>query len=398
MGRARVSSESRPLVTLVIPGYNEAAVLAANVALIYDYLETLAAEYRFEVFVVNDGSADMTGTVADELRSLYTNLRVLHHPSNFGLGQAFKTAFSASRGDYVVTLDVDLSYAPQTIGDLLTAICRERAKLVLASAYMKGGRTTMVPWLRLWLSRVGNGFISLLTGNQFSTFTCMVRAYDGPFIRSLNPTKQDMAIMPEIIYKTMILGGKIVEIPAHLDWTRQVQDGCGRTSNMRVLKHILSTSISAFFFRPFVMMLVPGLLLLLFSGYVNLWVMVEFQSALPKVGGHLSQAAAQVFAQHPATLLIGLLSLVLAVQLISLGAISLQAKRYYEESYCQQVSLRRQISQAMRPDSPGSRPGESPLAGSARLRRKHLLRRLTRGSDLLQKAPSDRTLIHDADA
>ena len=83
--------------------------------------------------------------------------------------------------------------------------------------------------------------------------------------------------------------------------------------------------------------------MLLFSIYVNTWVIIEFIAALPEAGGKLLEGAAEVFRNHPATLLIGLLSLVLAIQLISLGAISLQSKRYFEETYFQLVKLRKQI-------------------------------------------------------
>jgi len=342
----------RPLVSVVIPGYNEAGILEEHLAEIFAYLESLAAQYRFEVLLINDGSADDTGAIAEGLKSKYSNLRVIHHPTNFGLGQAFKTAFAQTRGDYVVTMDADLSYAPGVIGDMLGAMRERSAKLVLASAYMEGGKTTNVPFRRLMLSRIGNRMIALLTGNAFSTFTCMVRAYDGPFIRSLEPKHQGMGIMPEVVYKTMVLGGKIIEIPAHLDWTRQVQQPARRGSSMRLLSHILSTFVSGFFFRPFMLLLVPGALLLLFSIYVNIWTLVEFWRLLPEADGHLSEAAALLFRNHPATLLIGLLSLMVAVQLVSLGAISLQSKRYFEETYFQIVKLRRQIGNGRERTSP----------------------------------------------
>ena len=299
-----MTHDQRPLVTLVIPAYNEAGILARNMGIIFDYLETLKDQYRFEVLIINDGSGDETGVIADGLRLEHPELQVVHHPSNFGLGQTFKTAFAISSGDYLVTIDVDLSYEPQTIGNLLVAIRSKGAKLVLASAYMQGGQTTNVPWLRLKLSRTGNWMIGLLTGNAFSTFTCMVRAYDGPFIRDLEPKHQGMGIMPELIYKTMVLGGKIVEIPAHLDWTRQLEQKAKRSSSMRLLSHILSTFVSGFFFRPFMMLLVPGSLLFLFSIYVNTWVIIEFFAALQGAGGKLSEGAAEVFRNHPATLLI----------------------------------------------------------------------------------------------
>ena len=73
--------------------------------------------------------------------------------------------------------------------------------------------------------------------------------------------------------------------------------------------------------------------------------MIDLLDALPRSGGQLSEAAALVYHEHPATLLIGMLTLLLAIQLISLGAMSLQSKKYYEETYYQIVRLRRQIGQ-----------------------------------------------------
>lgn len=327
----------------MIPGYNEAGVLRKNMRVFFEYLDTLRDQYRFEVLIINDGSRDETGPIAESLRANYPELQVIHHPSNFGLGQAFKTAFAASTGDYVVTMDADLSYAPCVIGDLLEALSEKGTKLALASAYMKGGQVTNVPWLRRVLSQWGNKMFSVLAGNRFSTFTCMVRGYDGPFIRSLEPKSEGMGIMPEIIYKTMMVGGRIVEVPAHLDWTAQISDAPVRSSSMRIFSHIVSTFVSGFVFRPFMMLLVPGLLVLLFSAYVNFWLFVELIDAIGRSGGSLDLSARILFEEHPATMLIGLLTLLLAIQMVSLGALSLQSKKYFEETYFQLVKLRRQI-------------------------------------------------------
>lgn len=338
-----MKNNSLPLVSLVVPGYNEAGVLNRNMGIIFDYLTTLRDQYAFEVLIINDGSHDETGSIADSLVAQYPELQVIHHPSNFGLGQAFKTAFAASTGDYIVTLDADLSYAPETIGDLLVALTQNGTKLALASAYMKGGKVTNVPWLRKMLSLWGNKMFALLTGNKFSTFTCMVRGYDGPFIRALEPKSQGMGIMPEIIYKAMMVGGRIVEIPAHLDWTAQLSDSPVRSSSMRLASHIVSTFVSGFVLRPFLMLLLPGLMVLLFSAYVNFWLLTELISAIGASGGNLDAAARILFEEHPATMLIGLLTLLLAIQMVSLGALSLQSKKYFEETYFQLVKLRRQI-------------------------------------------------------
>ncbi|HPU49925.1 MAG TPA: glycosyltransferase family 2 protein [Burkholderiaceae bacterium] len=330
----------RPLVTLVLPAFNEAGLLEAHVDDIMAYLETLSARYRFEILLINDGSSDDSGAIADRLQARYNAIRVISHPRNFGLGQAFKTSFAASRGDYVITFDVDLSYSVDHIGALLEAIVTERAKLVLASAYMPGGQVTNVPFKRRVLSQWGNRFLRFFARGHFSTLTCMVRAYDGPFVRRLFLRATGMDIMPEIVQKTMILNGRIIEIPAHLDWSRQLAAGPTRTSSMRILRHIGSTLIAGFIFRPFVMLLLPGLLMLALSAYVNFWVVVEFLAALG-AERPLHAAAMIVYREHPQTLFIGVLSLVLAIQLISLGAVSLQNARYFNDAYYMGVELRR---------------------------------------------------------
>ncbi|MET0658993.1 MAG: glycosyltransferase family 2 protein [Steroidobacteraceae bacterium] len=343
----RESSRERPLVSVILPAYNEAAVLEQNLGEIAAYLRQLEHSYRFEILLINDGSRDTTAQVADFLRERFANLRVIHHPSNFGLGQAFKTAFAESRGDYVVTMDVDLSYSPEHVGTLLETISSTRAKLVLASPYMRGGRLTNVPWLRKTMSIWGNRFLRIFARSpNVSTITCMVRAYDGPFIRSMILRSTGMEIMPEVVYKTMILRGRIEQVPGHLDWTKQLAAGPRRTSSMRILKHVFSTVLSGFVFRPFMFLVMPGLLLLLFSAYVNAWMFIHFFNAmaqLPPEARDATVAFAQAYAAHPHTFIVALLSLMLAVQLIGLGIVALQSKRYFEEIYYLGVSLRRSI-------------------------------------------------------
>lgn len=346
-------SHSRPLVSLVLPAYNEAAVLEENLEVFARHLHTLESRFRFEILIVNDGSRDDTGRIADTLRSKYANLRVIHHPTNFGLGQAFKTAFAASRGDFVITMDVDLSYSPEHIDLLLAKLTGTPAKLVLASPYMPGGRLTNVPWLRRTLSIWGNRFLTLFARENISTLTCMVRGYDGPFIRSLVLRATGMDIMPEVIYKAMITRARIEQVPAHLDWTRQLAAGPRRSSSMRILRHVISTVISGFVFRPFMFLVMPGLVLLLFSFYVNAWMVVHFFTELVALpadlpGSRASAAVAEAYQKHPHTFIVGLLSLMLSVQLVGLGVLALQAKKYFEEVFYLGVTLRRQMDPSVR--------------------------------------------------
>jgi len=339
------SDTERRLVSIVLPAFNEAAILHDNLDIVVAYLKDFETRYRWEIVIVNDGSSDDTGDIAEEYAAGRDNIHVLHHKANFGLGQALKYGMSKTRGDYIVTMDIDLSYSPDHIERLVAALETRHARLVLASPYMKGGQISNVPWLRRILSVAANRFLSFVAHGRLSTLTCMVRGYDGEFGRSLVTRAMGMDIMPETIYKTMILRGKIEQIPAHLDWGLQVKQA-GRQSSMRILRHMLSTVLSGFIFRPFMFFVLPGLLLLVFALWVNAWMVIHFFDALsvvpPDAGTDaVSWAVASAYGDYPHTFIVGLLSLMLSIQLISLGILALQSKSYFEEVYFLGANTRR---------------------------------------------------------
>lgn len=329
--------QEKQLVSVVLPAFNEAAILREHLEILSDYLETEQDDFDWELVIVNDGSADETGSIAEAFARDRDNVRVLHHQINYGLGQALKYGMSQTRGDYIVTLDIDLSYAPEHVPRLVEALRTSRAKLVLASPYMKGGQISNVPWLRKILSICANRFLSMVAHGNLSTLTCMVRGYDGRFGREMILRATGMEIMPETVYKAMILRAGIEQIPAHLDWGLQVKQQ-GRRSSMRIIRHVLSTVLSGFVFRPFMFFVVPGLLLLAFSAWVNVWMVVHFFDALELVPpdaatDNISWAIARAYEDYPHTFIVGLLSLMVSVQLISLGILALQSKSYFEEVF-----------------------------------------------------------------
>ena len=331
--------EHRPLVSLVLPAFNEATIIENNLHRVSEHMKSLENEYRWEMIIIDDGSTDNTGEIAKSFAQHRDNVFVLSHITNFGLGQAFRFAFDNCNGDYIITLDTDLSYAPEHIEALLTKIRETNAKIVIASPYMTGGRISNVPWLRKNLSVWANRFLSVSAEGHLSTLTSMVRAYDARFLRSLSLRSMGMDIMPEVIYKGMILGARIEEIPAHLDWSSLKTSTTPRSSSMKVFRHILSTLFSGFLFRPFMFFVIPGLAVLLFSIYVNAWMVSHFftqYQALVQYDETFTRASAAIaaaYAQSPHTFVIGLLSLMLAIQLISLGILSLQSKSYFEEIF-----------------------------------------------------------------
>jgi len=334
-----VAQRERPLVSIVLPAFQEEAVLRDHVLVLLDYLKTLNQRFRFELIIVNDGSRDRTGAIAQQLAEECDGIRVLSHPRNFGLGQALKTGFAQCRGMYVVVLDIDLSYGPEHVGLLLDRITKTGARLVLASPYMRGGRVVDVPWLRLTLSRFANWFLARASGQRISTMTCMVRAIDGRFLRSLHLRSTGMDVMPEMIHKAKLLRATIEEVPAELNWERQNKVGVRRRSSLRIIRQIFDTTVSGFILRPFTFLLVPGLLLLAFAAYVNTWMVIHFLDAHAELraGGidpiNMSAAVALAYSRYPHTFIVGLLSLMLAMQLIGMAMLSLQNKKYFDELF-----------------------------------------------------------------
>ncbi|MDA0867729.1 MAG: glycosyltransferase family 2 protein, partial [Cyanobacteria bacterium] len=242
------SDDQRPFVSIVVPAYNEAQILTKNLKALCQYLQSLEGSYRWEIILINDGSKDDTGKFADAFAQTKTNVIVVHHAVNRGLGQALRTGFAHASGKYIVTLDLDLSYSPDHIERLLDKIHQSRAKVVVTSPYMKGGKVTNVPWSRLMLSVWANRFLSFTAKRDIATLTGMVRAYDADFLKSLTFRSTGMDINPELLYKSKVLKAPIEEIPAHLHWLTgdQIQTSTTplRKSSMKILRH----SWSVFFY------------------------------------------------------------------------------------------------------------------------------------------------------
>jgi glycosyltransferase involved in cell wall biosynthesis len=331
------SIDLRPFVSVLVPGYNEEAIVERNLQTLCDYMATLEERYRWEIVLVDDGSTDRTGALADLFALGHPQVRVFHHPTNFGLGQALKYGFSHCRGDYIVTLDIDLSYAPEHIERLLAHICASPAKIVVASPYMQGGRISNIPWLRKTLSIWANRFLAFASESKLSTLTGLTRVYDATFVRSLNIRALGSELNSKILHQASVLQAKVDQIPAHLDWSLQNGAGTPRTSSMKIARQTRSVILSGFLFRPVMFFIGPGLLLLLFSVYAGTWAVIHSYAnaqALALAGDHdITDAVAAAFRQAPHVFFLGGIALILAMQFLSLGILAMQSKSYFDELF-----------------------------------------------------------------
>jgi glycosyltransferase involved in cell wall biosynthesis len=312
-------SGNKPSVTLIVPAYNEALILMKSLTALSDYMHTLEEEYEWQMLVVNDGSKDETGAIADAFASTRPNVGVLHHRTNFNLGQTLRFGFANCTTDYIVTVDCDLSYSVEHIGRMLKAIFETNAKVVLASPYLEDGSVGNVPFVRKKLSVYANKMLSFSVKGEVSTLTGMVRAYDRVFIQSLDLSSTDVGINTEIIYKARILKAKVVEIPATLSWVSD--EPGGRVSKFAIRKSVGTYLMSGFLFRPLLTLAFPAIFFLLVC-IAAIGVVLSYAVGKPTIGDALEH--------YPATTIIAAICFGLTVQFFSLALIAEQARRNFE--------------------------------------------------------------------
>lgn len=329
-------SAALPLVSVITPAYNEAVIISQNLEKICVYLDQFREHYRYEVIVVNDGSKDETGPLADAFAATHPHVQVIHHQVNRYLGGALRTGFHHAQGDQIVVLDLDLSYSVDHIERMLAEQAATKADIVVASPYMKGGTCTKVPWFRLLLSKFANRLMRLASPADLHTFTGMVRVYRREFLQQLNLKSNTNSIMPEIIQKALILRGRVIEIPGHLDWSFQ-EHAVGRQSSMRIARGIMASLMASFIFRPYALFMTVGVLLFLVGAYAlgnAMWRAVAIYPEMVVDYTHpINAAIAQVFRARPQLFFFAGICLVLALQFFGIGFLSLQNKRYFDELF-----------------------------------------------------------------
>ncbi len=340
-------SLNKPYISIVLPCYNEEAILPININTIINYLETKSFKYQWDILIINDGSKDKTAAIANEFAKLRNEISVIHHPTNLNLGNAIKTGFNNSKGEIIVVLDIDLSYSVEHIEIMVDKLIENSADIVIASPYMKGGKVTAVPFFRKIMSSWVNKFMHMASQEDYYTFTGMVRAYRKEFVQTLNLKTKDYEINPEIVYKGMILRANIIEIPAHLDWTEQNKFAGKRSSSLRVLRSFFSGLMAGFIFRPYIFFLGIGAVLLCLSLYEIIWLLFnvlsglkEIYTQIPLVKYPFSYSLAEQFKLNPQSFIVGGITFLAAIQFLGLGFLSLQNKRYFEELFHLGTSLK----------------------------------------------------------
>lgn len=196
---------------VVVPTYNERENLPAIVPRI------LATDPRLDVLVVDDGSPDGTGAIADEIAAAEPRVHVLHRTAKQGLGRAYLAGFHwALERDYawVFEMDADFSHDPKYLGDFLDAA--EQADLVLGSRYARGVNVINWPMSRLLLSWFANKYVRWITGLPLTDATGGFKCFRRTVLEAIpldRVQSNGYAFQIEMSYRAWKKGFRLAEIP-----------------------------------------------------------------------------------------------------------------------------------------------------------------------------------------
>ncbi|MDB5074691.1 MAG: polyprenol monophosphomannose synthase [Chloroflexi bacterium] len=199
----------RPLV--VVPTYNERENLEAIVRAIREQLP------RVEILIIDDGSPDGTGDIAESLAASLGGIHVIHRPGKMGLGTAYVTGFRfALEHDYtcVFEMDADFSHDPRFLPDLLAAA--ERYDMVIGSRYVPGGATPDWKLIRRIISGGGNVFARTVLSLPIHDCTAGFKCYRRSVIAAFDLDRinlQGYAFQIETVYQAYKAGFSIGEVP-----------------------------------------------------------------------------------------------------------------------------------------------------------------------------------------
>jgi undecaprenyl-phosphate 4-deoxy-4-formamido-L-arabinose transferase len=182
-----------PVVSVVVPVYNEEAVLPALFGRLYPALDALGRSY--EVIFVNDGSADRSAAMLREQFQKRPDVtRVILFNGNYGQHTAIMAGFERCRGERIVTLDADLQNPPEEIARLL-------AKMDEGYDCVGGvRRQRQDSAFRRYASKLMNALRERITSIRMTDQGCMLRAYSRDIVAAINECREVNTFIPALAY------------------------------------------------------------------------------------------------------------------------------------------------------------------------------------------------------
>ncbi len=187
--------------------------------------------------IVDDGSTDETGAKAAELLQTRKDVRILRLTPNRGMGGAIRAGIGEARGEWIATIDADLTFPPSTLKDMLAAGIAAKADLISGSPYLRSGDMAGVSWVRTLPSLMINALYRGLFGMHLTAYTPVLRLYRASFVKRLDIAASGFEINAEIAARALLDRRPVAEVPAPL-LTRVA--GVSKLQRGRELKRHLS--------------------------------------------------------------------------------------------------------------------------------------------------------------
>jgi dolichol-phosphate mannosyltransferase len=199
-------------VLIVTPTYNERDNLPLLVA-------GILAHDGARVLVVDDGSPDGTGAIADQLaRDHPGRIEVMHRTGPRGLGRSYvdglQHAIAEGRAEFICQMDADLSHNPEYLPDLIAAAATQ--DLVIGSRYLHGVSVVNWPLHRIFLSAFGNRYIRFITSLATSDCTSGYRCWRRDALARMpiaNMVSDGYSFLVEMLFEAKRRGLRIGEVP-----------------------------------------------------------------------------------------------------------------------------------------------------------------------------------------
>ena len=190
-------------LSVFFPCYNEAVNLAGIVSETIHVLDNVVQKY--EILIINDGSTDKTGLVADELSKQHNNVRVIHHKTNLGYGAALITGFNNSLYEWVFFTDGDHQFFMNEIDILLN----ETNEHDLVIGYRKERQD---PCHRLFYGWAWNLLVQLILGLKFKDINCAFKLIKREILNDIRLHSAGAMLSAELLWKSKVSGFCIKEV------------------------------------------------------------------------------------------------------------------------------------------------------------------------------------------
>jgi glycosyltransferase involved in cell wall biosynthesis len=194
-------------ISVFFPAYNDGGTIASMVLSALLTLRELTDDY--EVIVVNDGSADYTPEILNELARVYDRVRVIHHEHNKGYGGALRSGFASATKELVFYTDGDAQYDAHELKLLYPALVEG---VDMVNGY-KISRSD--PWYRTVIGRIYHWIAKLAFGLRLRDVDCDFRLMRRAIFDKVHLESNSGVICVEMMKKIQDAGFKIAEVPVH---------------------------------------------------------------------------------------------------------------------------------------------------------------------------------------